>query len=105
MLEIIVNFGTGLLGLLIYASYNTRSYLMDGTFNFKKGLTENWKRMTWVSVMILLLSITYKVLPEAFNNLAGLDGFQVPKTIEKGTFFGIAILLSKSVKLLVKKNA
>ena len=104
MLDILINFGTGILGLLIYAVYNTRNYLIDNTFDFKKGLKENWKRMAWVFVMILLLSITYKILPEAFNNMSGLNGFEIPETIEKGTFFGIAILLSKYIKLLVKKN-
>lgn len=104
MLEILVNFGTGMLGLLIYAVYNTRNYLIDKTFNLNKALIENYKRMAWVSLMILLLSITYKILPEAFSNMSGLDGFKIPGTVEKGTFFGIAILLSKNVKLLVKKN-
>lgn len=104
MLDIIINFGTGFLGLLIYATYNTRSYLIERTFNIKTGWKENWKRGSWVLIMVLLLSITYRILPEVFSQMGGLDGFKVPVTIEKGSFFGIAILLSKSVKLLVKKN-
>lgn len=104
MLELLINFGTGILGLLTYSVYNSRSYIMDNTFSFKKGMKENWKRMLWVVTMILLLVIIYKILPEAFSKMTGLDGFEIPGTVEKGTFFGIAILLSKNVKLLVKKS-
>lgn len=104
MLEFVINLGTGILGLLIYIGWNTRRYIMDGTFNIKTGWDQNWKRGTWVIVMIFLLAIVYMILPEAFNQMSGLDGFSVPETVEKGTFFGISIGLSKYIKLLVKKN-
>jgi len=104
MLEFITNFGTGILGFVFYVAWNTRQYITDGSFNIKTGWAENWKRGAWVLVMIFILAIIYKVLPEAFSQIGGLDGFTIPETVEKGTFFGISLGLSKYVKLLVKKN-
>jgi len=100
----ITNILTGLLGLSFYIVWNAREYIMDGSFSFTKGFKENWKRMTWVMVMIVMLSIIYQVLPEAFTQMSGVDGLTIPNTVEKGTFFGISIALSKYVKLLIKKQ-
>lgn len=104
MLEFITNFGIGILGFLIYVVYNTRDYIVSGTFNLKTGWSDNWKRGVWVILMVFLLAVVYRIVPEAFSQLGGLDGFKVPQTVEKGTFFGISIGLSKYIKLLVKKN-
>lgn len=104
MLDFITNVGVGLLGFAIYVVYNTRDYIVSGTFSLKTGWLDNWKRGVWVILMVFLLAIVYKIVPEAFTQMSGLSGFEVPKTVEKGTFFGISIGLSKYVKLLVKKN-
>lgn len=104
MHELISNIGVGTLALLLYIVYNTRDYIVERTFSFKTGWSENWKRMLWVETMIILLAIVYLVVPEAFQNMTGMDGIKVPEIVGKGSFFGISIGLSKYVKVLVKKN-
>jgi hypothetical protein len=104
MYELISNIGVGTLGLLFYAVYNTRDYIVSGTFDFKKGMKENWKRMAWVETMIILLAIIYLIVPEAFQSMTGMDGLKVPEVVNKGSFFAISIGLAKYVKVLVKKN-
>lgn len=104
MLEFITNFGTGILGFAMYLMYTSRDYIVTRTFNIKTMWSNNWKRGLWVILMVMLLAIIYKIVPEAFSQMSGLGGFKVSGAVEKGTFFGLSIGLSKYVKLLVKKN-
>ncbi len=100
-MEILLNIGIGLLGVIIFIVWNSREYIMTGTFSPRIHIRENWKRWAWAITMLVALTLVIKVdisIAEGVKSFTGLDF-----TNELGSYFTAGSALAAMVKGVVKK--
>jgi len=100
-MEIVINFGIGLLGIVTYIVFVSKDELIDKRYTLKIHFQENYKRWAWALTMLLLMVLVLYIEPEigeAINNVFGLN--VVDNT---GSYFIIGSTLSGYVKGMIKK--
>ena len=102
-MEILINFGMGILGILTYIVFVSREQLLDKNYTLKMHFEENYKRWAWALSMLALMVLVLKLEPsvgDAINSMFGLD--VIHKT---GSYFLIGTTLSGYIKGVIKKKS
>lgn len=97
--EILIQLGVGLLGILIYNVFKFQKFLRSKEIRNAVFWQSYWQEMKfnwlWCSVMLLLLSITLKILPDSIDAIKTFTGLDIGTSI--ASFFSLGIGLSSVV--------
>ena len=102
-MEILINFGMGILGIITYIVFVSKEQISDPNYTLKMHFQENYKRWAWALSMLALMVVVLKLEPaiaESINSILGLN--VIDKT---GSYFLIGTTLSGYVKGIIKKKS
>ena len=98
MLEILLHFGLGLLGIFLYTLFKAKDYLLAKEFIFGTMFVENWKSWVWSATVMLTLAVSLHLEPDLSDILKTV--FSIDLTASPGGFF----MLGATINLLIKPN-
>lgn len=102
MAEALLNIGIGILGIVVFIAWNSRTKILSNTFSIKTLVHENWKRWAWSVVMLGLIVLLVTIEPKLSSAIKAFTGLDI--AAEKGAFFSTGLALAGLVKGVVKKT-
>jgi hypothetical protein len=97
-MEVLVNFGIGLLGILFLTLFNAKDYLAkkDKTFSWPVHVKENYNRWIWAGLMIGVISVIVFVEPNTADGIKSFTGLDVAGS--RVSFFTLGLALTAMTK-------
>lgn len=89
-MDVLINIGLGVIGLLLFALLDAKKY-------FKKGFDINllWEGVKWtglwVLLMLILISIVVVYVPDATEPIKNLTGLDIGKTMASFISLGMGL--------------
>ena len=91
-MNILINIGFGLIGILLYILLKARKYIYQTTF--KEYLKDNMKNMIHSFLFICVIAVLIEYIPEINNEINDLLGFSIIENNKKSfIIFGITLSL------------
>ena len=91
-MNILINIGFGLIGILLYTLLKARKYIHQTTF--KEYLKDNMKNMIHSFLFICMIAVLIEYIPEINNEINDLLGFSIIENNKKSfIIFGITLSL------------
>ena len=91
-MNILINIGFGLIGILLYTLLKARKYIHQTTF--KEYLKANMKNMIHSFLFICMIAVLIEYIPEINNEINDLLGFSIIENNKKSfIIFGITLSL------------
>ena len=92
LINILINIGFGLIGILLYTLLKARKYIYQTTF--KEYLKDNMKNMIHSFLFICVIAVLIQYIPEINNEINDLLGFSIIENNKKSfIIFGITLSL------------
>ena len=92
LINVLINIGFGLIGILLYTLLKARKYIYQTTF--KEYLKDNMKNMIHSFLFICIIAVLIEYIPEINNEINDLLGFSIIENNKKSfIIFGITLSL------------
>nr|DAK62476.1 MAG TPA: hypothetical protein [Caudoviricetes sp.] len=92
LINVLINIGFGLIGILLYTLLKARKYIYQTTF--KEYLKDNMKNMIHSFLFICMIAVLIEYIPEINNEINDLLGFSIIENNKKSfIIFGITLSL------------
>lgn len=92
LINVLINIGFGLIGILLYTLLKARKYIYQTTF--KEYLKDNMKNMIHSFLFICVIAVLIEYIPEINNEINDLLGFSIIENNKKSfIIFGITLSL------------
>lgn len=98
MNDILINFGLGLLGMVLYTLFKAKDYVFNNEFVWSTLLYENWKAWVWSALVLLVVVVVLYVEPSLKEPLKAV--FSVDLDASPGGFF----MFGATINLLLKPS-
>lgn len=95
-MEILLNVGLSILGILLFTLVLSQKHIKDGTFDWSKFVRDNMVQWVWSIVAATLLSIVLHFVPDFRDQLSGIVGIDVDDS--KGGFVLLGFVLSSLIR-------
>lgn len=92
LINVLINIGFGLIGILLYTLLKARKYIYQTTF--KEYLKDNMKNIIHSFLFICMIAVLIEYIPEINNEINDLLGFSIIENNKKSfIIFGITLSL------------
>ncbi len=92
LINVLINIGFGLIGILLYTLLKARKYIYQTTF--EEYLKDNMKNMIHSFLFICMIAVLIEYIPEINNEINDLLGFSIIENNKKSfIIFGITLSL------------
>jgi hypothetical protein len=103
MLEILLHFGLGILGMFLYTLFKAKDYVFNQEFVLITMIHENWKTWVWSASVLLSLIVTLYLEPSLKDSIRTV--FSIDLDASPGGFFMFGATINLLVKPSVKKKS
>ncbi len=107
MMQILATTGIGVLGILFYTLFKSKKYFVrwkpfrslvpsyEGKWSIKTLINENIGNWIWSLIIIIVISVLFKYVPEAIEPLADWAALDIT---DKASFFMMGLVLCSMTK-------
>ena len=101
-MELLINIGIGILGILLYVAFASRSKIFKPEYTIAGHFKENYRRWGWATSILVMIAVLLHVEPTLEDAIKTFTGLDLGTT--HTAYFSLAIALSALVRGEVDKQ-
>lgn len=101
-METLLNIGIGILGVIFYVLFTSRTQIAQKDFVLSEHLKTNKNRWLWTISIIVTIAVLLQIEPSLIDSIKSFTGVDFNAT--RASYFSLAIALAALIRGEVNKN-